>query len=142
MAITKSVDGEDLSASNFAFVGDENDPSTWVLPVHDETHVRFSLDRFGLTPPQEIPVEERKGVAERLLTAAKKFGIDASGLALRYGVKEASRAEAAVYRTAHIEAEALWPGEAVRHHRFAARAVKLFAAREARKHSNERVCSA
>ena len=119
---TKNVDGSDPGAADFAFVGDENDPSTWTLPVHTEAHVRDALDSFSRTPPAEIPTEHRIVVAKRLLTAAKKFGIDAGGFATKHGLK-ASEADAA-YTAAHTEAEGRWPGDAVRQHRFAERAAK------------------
>ena len=80
-AVTKSVAGKDLTAADFAYVGDPKDPSTWKLPVHDEAHARNALARFDQA---QIPAADKKAVAQKVYTAAKKFGIDASGFHSQY----------------------------------------------------------
>src|SRR5260370_11702279 len=40
---TKKVGGKNLTSDKFAYVGDENDTSTWKLPIHDASHVRNAL---------------------------------------------------------------------------------------------------
>ena len=49
---TKTVDGQQLSASDHAYVGDPNDTSTWKLPIKDKSHVQNALSRFN---PASIP---------------------------------------------------------------------------------------
>lgn len=73
-AKTKRKGGKDLSASDFAFVGDPNDTSTWKLPVHDKAHAANALARFGQT--QGIPEDQKKKVWNKIVAAAKKFGIE------------------------------------------------------------------
>src|SRR5260370_10980591 len=81
MAKTKSVGGHDLPASDFAYVGNADDTSTWHLPIHDEAHVRDALARFNQA---QIPADAKAGVARKLAAAAKKYGIDASGFEHEY----------------------------------------------------------
>jgi hypothetical protein len=78
------MDGKELTASNFAYVGDANDPATWHLPIPDAAHLKDALARFNQT---DLPDAAKKRVAKRLLAAAKKFGIDASGFASEHGLK-------------------------------------------------------
>src|SRR6266404_1136713 len=93
MAKTKSVGGKEYPASAFAYVGDANDISTWHLPIPDADYVRDAMARFGQT---ELPAEAKSRVAKRLLSAAKKFGVDASGFASEHGMK-ASEADSESY---------------------------------------------
>jgi HK97 family phage prohead protease len=78
-AKTKRVDGEDLTASAFAYVGDPNDTSTWKLPIKFSTpdktasHVRNALARFSQT--NGIPDSEKPKVLAKLKAAAKACGI-------------------------------------------------------------------
>jgi hypothetical protein len=83
-AKTKSVGGKELPASAFAYVGDANDISTWHLPIPDAAHLRDALARFGQT---ELPAAAKSRVMKRLISAAKKFGVDASGFAGEHGMK-------------------------------------------------------
>jgi len=76
---TKKVAGVDLSASSFAFVGDENDTSTWKLPIHfpgdigkTRNHIKNALERFATT---KIPDEQRADVWRTIAGAAKAHGI-------------------------------------------------------------------
>jgi hypothetical protein len=79
---TKRVDGEDLTSSCFAFVGDPEDTSTWKLPIKfsDEektkTHIRNALARFGQT--EGMSEEEKKAAKRKIMAAAKEHGIDVS----------------------------------------------------------------
>ncbi|HKS95405.1 MAG TPA: DUF6582 domain-containing protein, partial [Terriglobia bacterium] len=75
-AKTKRVGGKDLPSSAFAYVGDKDDTSTWKLPVHDAAHARNALARFNQT--QGIPAGEKAKVKARIVSAAKKFGIEVS----------------------------------------------------------------
>ncbi len=76
-----SVGGEPVHRSKFAYVGNPNDKSTWKLPIHDADHVRNALARFNQA---DIPAGEKKAVARRLVAAARRYGIDASGFAAQY----------------------------------------------------------
>lgn len=78
---TLKVDGVELPASSFAYVGDPEKPATWKLPIEfpgdDEKtkrHIRNALARFGQT--QGIPTAERPKVLARIRRAAKTHGID------------------------------------------------------------------
>lgn len=75
-AKTKSVDGKDLHASDFAHVGDPQDPSTWKLPIHDADHTRNALARFNQV--KGLSKEEKDAAYKKILAAAKKFGIEVS----------------------------------------------------------------
>lgn len=76
-AKTKRKGGKDLHASDFAYVGDPDDTSTWKLPIHDAAHVRNALARFNQT--QGIPADEKKKVKAKITAAAHKHGIEVSG---------------------------------------------------------------
>lgn len=73
---TKKVGGKSLTSDKFAYVGDENDTSTWKLPIHDPAHVRNALARFNQT--EGIPEDQKDKVYKRIVAAAKKFGIKVS----------------------------------------------------------------
>jgi len=75
-AKTKRVAGKDLHASDFAYAGDENDTSTWKLPIHDASHCRNALARFNQT--EGIPEGEKAKVKAKIVAAAKKHGIEVS----------------------------------------------------------------
>ena len=45
-AATKTVDGQALSKSDFAWAPTDN-PADWKLPVHDAAHARNALARFN-----------------------------------------------------------------------------------------------
>jgi hypothetical protein len=77
----KSVSGKRVDRSDFAYVGDPALNETWKLPVHDEAHARNALARFAHT---SLPRDRRKEVAERIVRAAKKFGIDTSGFEAKH----------------------------------------------------------
>ena len=81
-APTKRVDGVDLPASAFAYVGDPEKTDTWKLPIHFPTpdqsasHVRNALARFDQT--DGIPESEKPKVLARIHAAAHSHGIDAN----------------------------------------------------------------
>lgn len=82
-APTKSVDGVDLTAESFAYVGDPKKTETWKLPINfpgdkekTQAHIRNALARFSQT--QGIPDTERDAVLSRIKAAAKRNGIDVS----------------------------------------------------------------
>jgi HK97 family phage prohead protease len=81
-AKTKRVDGEDLPASAFAYVGDAKDTSTWKLPIKfsseekTKSHIRNALARFNQT---NLPSGEKDKVWAKIVAAAKKHGIDVAG---------------------------------------------------------------
>jgi hypothetical protein len=77
---TKRVDGVDLSASAFAFVGDAEDPSTWKLPIcfraderRTRNHIKNALARFDAV---KIPATARPGVWSLIRGACIALGID------------------------------------------------------------------
>ena len=78
---SKTISGQILSASDFAFVGDPQDTETWKLPIHDESHVKNALSRFNQT---EGLGDKKAAVARTLVTAAKKYGIDTKGFEEEY----------------------------------------------------------
>ena len=79
---TKRVNGEDLTSSCFAYVGDADDTSTWKLPIKfsdDEktkTHIRNALARFEQT--EGMSADEKAAAKRKILAAAKDHGIEAS----------------------------------------------------------------
>jgi len=85
MSKTKKVDGCHLNASSFAFVGDENDTSTWKFALRvpgDEkktiNQLRGNLARWPQIAPS-IPESQRPTVALVLLGACKShFTVDPS----------------------------------------------------------------
>jgi HK97 family phage prohead protease len=74
--LTKSVDGKNLTADKFAYVGNPEKTETWKLPIMDKDHAQNALARFNQT--QGIPAAEKAGVYKKIVAAAKKFGIDVS----------------------------------------------------------------
>ena len=80
-AQTKSVDGVELSAKSFAYVGDPKRTDTWHLPIDfpgDEektkSHIRDALSRFNQTEMSDAKKKARAW--RRIVAAAKKHGID------------------------------------------------------------------
>ncbi|VVB52208.1 Caudovirus prohead serine protease [uncultured archaeon] len=71
---TKRVGGKDLTAKSFAFVGDPSRTETWKYPIHDASHVRNALARWG--QHKGIPSDKEAGVLRKIHAAAKRFGID------------------------------------------------------------------
>jgi uncharacterized protein len=79
-APTKKVDGEELPASSFLYVGDPKKPSTWALPwkfssaAKTKSHLRNALARFSQT--EKIPASEKPAVYKKLVGKCKQYGID------------------------------------------------------------------
>jgi HK97 family phage prohead protease len=81
-APTKRVDGEDLTAGCFIYVGDASKPETWALPwkfkseAKIKSHLRNALARFGQT--QKIPSDKKAEAWKKLVRLCKKYGIAVS----------------------------------------------------------------
>lgn len=76
---TQSIAGADHPIEDFAYRPDEKLSSSWKLLISDADHVRNALARWDQT---DMPDATEKAKArERLLAAAKKFGIDVGGKA-------------------------------------------------------------
>lgn len=86
-AKTKSVGGKEYPASDFLYVGDPNDISTWSLPVPDEAHVRDAMSRFD--QDEVIPAPKKKAIAKKLAAKATKLGIDATNFKKQFVSAEA-----------------------------------------------------
>jgi small nuclear ribonucleoprotein (snRNP)-like protein len=68
----------DLPESKFAAAGGK-------LPIHDEAHVRAAMSRFGQTDFADPA--DRAAAARKIISAAKRYGIDCSGFEEKYGGK-------------------------------------------------------
>jgi hypothetical protein len=66
---------------DFAFVGDPTRSTTYKLRLDDAPHTRAAMARFSRT---RIPKQDRRRVAEQILRAARRFGIDSSRFAAKY----------------------------------------------------------
>ena len=79
---TKRVDGEDLPASSFLYVGDPEKTDTWSLPwkfstdAKTKSHLRNALARFNQT--KNVPADKKPGVWKKLVRLCKKYGITVS----------------------------------------------------------------
>ena len=79
-AVTKKVDGEDLSADDFIYVGDPKKTATWSLPWHfsseakTKSHLRNALARFSQT--DNIPAAEKPAAYKKLVSKCKAHGVD------------------------------------------------------------------
>ncbi len=79
---TKRVDGEDLPASSFLYVGDPQKTATWSLPwkfstdAKTKSHLRNALARFNQS--KNVPADKKPGVWKRLVRLCKKYGITVS----------------------------------------------------------------
>jgi len=77
---TKKVHGVDLPASSFAYVGDENDTATWVLPIHvpgdrQKTVNLIKSAAYRVADTKAIPESERQKVFLKIAGAAQAHGI-------------------------------------------------------------------
>jgi len=77
---TRKIDGQHLPASAFAYVGNDEDTSTWKLPIHfpsdsrkNINHIKNALARFAET--KGIPGSALPEVAQKILGAATAHGI-------------------------------------------------------------------
>jgi hypothetical protein len=73
---TKTVAGKHLPSSAFAYVGSEDDTSTWKLPVQDKAHAQDALARENQA---DVPATKKAAVHSKIVAAAKKFGIHVDG---------------------------------------------------------------
>jgi hypothetical protein len=76
---TKAVAGKELTAKDFAFVGDPTKPDTWSLPTPDAAHAQNAMARFNQT--EGIPPEKKHVVAQHIIAAARKHGVEAKTFA-------------------------------------------------------------
>jgi hypothetical protein len=89
LAATKTDGGKELSASDYAYVGDPEKPSTWKLRIDDEAHVEDALARFNQT---DLPSGAKTKVIRKLMAMCRKYGIDATGFKKEYAPKKTSQA--------------------------------------------------
>lgn len=79
---TKRVDGEDLTAGDFIWVGNYDKVDTWALPWHFSTdektksHLRDALARFD--QEDKIPESEKPEAHAKLVRLCKEHGIEVS----------------------------------------------------------------
>ena len=71
MATLDTEDRNELRDSQFAYVDREGGRH---LPIHDESHARNAVSRFGQTDFESKAAKQR--AARNVLKAAEKFGID------------------------------------------------------------------
>ena len=69
----KLVDGDMLCSTEFAYVGDTRDISTWHLPIASKSFVARSLEEMSACAA--IPKFERAEVQERVRNAALVYGV-------------------------------------------------------------------
>jgi hypothetical protein len=65
--ITKTVDGEALTSANFATVGSDEDPATWLLPIATKAQVQAALAGASTAD---------RAAKRKIVGAAKTHGID------------------------------------------------------------------
>jgi hypothetical protein len=82
---TKRVAGEDLPASSFAYVGDPDEVGTWHYPIKFSTeektksHIRNALSQWRKPKGQQsIPSGDRSKVYAKIVSAARRHGIEVS----------------------------------------------------------------
>lgn len=73
---TKSVDGKEHGAEDFAYAPNPDDPSTWKFPIFDAKHARLAWDLFKTA--KDIPAADKPKILAKIKAACKKFGIDIS----------------------------------------------------------------
>lgn len=79
---TREVDGEHLTAGDFIYVGNPDDPSTWALPYKFATdektksHLRDALARFD--EDEVIPAAHKAEAWAKLVRICGEYGIDVS----------------------------------------------------------------
>lgn len=92
--LTKIVDGKAMSASQFAYVGDAKDISTWHLPI-DKDHIESALKLFG--HEKNVPESAKAATAHKIVAAAKAAGLDTGNFTKTY-----------LSGPAHDEAQSPW----------------------------------
>lgn len=73
MAELETKDRDRLRDSSFAWIDKDGERH---LPINDESHVRNAISRFGQTEFDEPGA--RKRAARKIMTAARKHGIEVS----------------------------------------------------------------
>lgn len=76
---TKTIDGTEHHASDFAYVGDANDPSTWKLPIFDAAHAGAAIAALGKGfrgKKVSLPAGARAGAVAKVKSAWLKFHPD------------------------------------------------------------------
>jgi hypothetical protein len=71
---------DNLKDSHFAL------PDQRKLPIHDEKHTRAAMGGHGLSAVTDVSDDDKKKAAKKIVKAAKKHGVDASGFAEKHGV--------------------------------------------------------
>ena len=74
MPTLDSDDRDELRDKDFAYVDREGGRH---LPIHDESHARNAVSRFGQTDFESKAAKQR--AAKKVLEAAKRHGVDVSG---------------------------------------------------------------
>lgn len=81
LGVTKKVDGENLTADDFIYVGDPQNTDTWHLPWRFSTeektvsHLRDALSRFSQAG---IPPTKKPAAYDKLVGLCKEHGIEVS----------------------------------------------------------------
>lgn len=87
VAKTKSVDGEELPAANFAYVGNGDDSSTWLYPIEftDAAKATFHILHAACfaKSSKKIPASALSKAQEAITAAAKKHNINVNDQADR-----------------------------------------------------------
>jgi hypothetical protein len=97
--LTKTVDGVALPAEDFAYVGDEQDISTWHLPI-DKKHIESALEMFG--HEKNVPTSAMPATARKIAARAKDTGLDTKNFEAKY-CRSAEHAEHPDYSHGWIE---------------------------------------
>jgi hypothetical protein len=74
--VTKTVGGSEHGASDFAYVPDPSEPSTWKLPIFDARHAAAAVSAIGKGfrgKKAKIPAADLAGVKRKIASAYKKF---------------------------------------------------------------------
>jgi hypothetical protein len=69
---TKSVGGEQVPMSKFAYVGDPKKKETWKFPVHNKRHAQLAIQMWH---QGSIPADKKAAVISRIHRAARSHGI-------------------------------------------------------------------
>jgi hypothetical protein len=77
IAEVRIVDGKPHPAEDYAYVPNEDDPSTWLFPIFDAEHVKDLLARMHEL--SVVPGAAIEQVRARILAAAQQFGLEVVG---------------------------------------------------------------
>ena len=73
MAELSSEERNELDRKDFAYVDSDGGEH---LPIHDESHVRNAIQRFGQTDFESA--DKKRKAAKKVLSAADDYGIEVS----------------------------------------------------------------